>query len=168
MAKQAQRRINFTKSNLDSLPLPDAGSRLYFYDSRGNGLHVAVTSQGQKTFYIRRRINGKNEKHCLGSFPDLSVEQARDKAARFAGAVAFGDNPAERRRIMQGELTLGELFQEYLERHLKKSRKTWMESEKTFERLLGDWKNRKLSSIYQIDVDRRHARIKEERGAVCG
>ncbi|MBX9690775.1 MAG: Arm DNA-binding domain-containing protein, partial [Cyanobacteria bacterium] len=83
-------------------------------------LYAAVTSKGQKTFYIRKRVNGKNEKHFLGSFPDLSVEQAREKAARFAGAVAFGDNPAEQRRILRGELTLGDLFTEYLDRHLKK------------------------------------------------
>lgn len=164
MAKQAKTQINFTKGNLESLPLPPTRERFYFYDTKGNGLHVAVTSQGQKSFYIRRRVNGKNEKHCLGSFPDLSVEQARDKAARFAGAVAFGDNPSEQRRMLRGELTLGELFQEYLQRHLKKSRKTWAEYEKQFNRYFAEWLGRKVSTITQQDVERRHGELSRQRG----
>ena len=164
MAKQAQNTINFIKTVLDALPLPPAGKRFFFYDTKGNGLHIVVTSQGQKSFYIRRRINGKNEKHCLGAFPDLSVEQARDKAARFAGAVAFGDNPSEQRRLLRGEISLGELFQEYLDRHMKKSRKSWFETEKCFVRFFGDWRERKLSTITQSDVERRHAELAKSRG----
>lgn len=164
MAKDAASKINFTKTNLEGLPLPSKDKRFYFYDTRGNGLHVVVTAGGQKSFYIRRRVNGKNEKQFLGAFPDLSVEQARDKAARFAGAIASGDNPAEQRRILQGEPTLGELFEEYLERHLKKSRKTWKEYEKQFNRYFGDWISRKASSITQEDVERKHSELSRRRG----
>lgn len=164
VARDAKNQINFTKANLENLPLPPVRKRYFFYDTKGNGLHVAVTSQGQKSFYIRRRVNGKNEKHLLGTFPDLSVEQARDKAARFAGSVAFGENPAEQRRLIRGELTLAELFQEYLERHLKKSRKTWAEYEKQFNRYFREWLGRKVSSITQQDVERRHGEIARERG----
>ena len=164
MAKQAQNAINFTKGALEVLPLPPTGKRFFIYDTKGNGLHLVVTSHGQKSFYIRRRINGKNEKHCLGAFPDLSVDQARDKAARFAGAVAFGDNPSEQRRLLRGEISLGELFQEYLDRHMKKSRKSWFETEKCFVRFFADWKERKLSTITQADVERRHAELAKSRG----
>ena len=123
---------------------------------------------GDSVIYIRRRVNGKNEKHCLGSYPDLSVEQARDKAARFTGAVAFGENSAEQRRLLQGALTLGEFFNEYLERHLKKSRKSWTEYERGFNRYFGDWKSRKLSSITHLNVERRHAVLCRERGGYAG
>jgi integrase len=164
VSKNAKSQVNFTKASLEALKLPPVGQRFYYYDTRGNGLHVAVTSKGQKSFYIRRRVNGKNEKHLIGSYPDLSVEQARDKAARFTGAVAFGDNPAEQRRILRGELTLGELFDEYLERHLKKSRKTWVEYEKQFKRYFEEWLGRKLSTISQQDVERRHRELGGQRG----
>ena len=164
MAKHAKSQFNFIKSALENLPLPAAGLRSTFYDSKGNGLHIVVTSTGQKSFYIRRRVNGKNEKHFLGSFPDLSIEQARDKAARFAGAIASGDNPSDKRRMIQGELTLGELFEEYLERHLKKSRKTWVEYEKQFKRYFEEWLGRKISTITQEDVERRHGELSRKRG----
>lgn len=58
--------------------------------------------------------------------------------------------------MLRGELTLGEPFQEYLQRHLKKSRKTWAEYEKQFNRYFDEWLERKLSTITQHDVERRH------------
>lgn len=164
MAKQAQNLINFTKSALENLPIPAAGRRLFFYDVKGNGLHVAVTSNGKKTFYIRRRINGKNEKHYIGPFPGLSIEKARDRAAMFAGEVASGTNPAESRRLLRGELTLGIMFAEYLERHLKKSRKRWEDTQNNFNRYFGDWAERKLSEISQNEVEARHSEIGQQRG----
>ena len=164
MAKYAQNQINFTKPALENLPVPPAGKRLYFYDVKGNGLHIAVTGNGKKTFYIRRRINGKNEKHCIGPYPALSIEQARDKAVMFAGAVAFGTNPVEDRRVLRGEYSLGEMFGEYLERHLKKSRKRWSDTERNFQRYFGDWSDRKLSSVTQLDVEDRHSEIGRKRG----
>jgi integrase len=109
-------------------------------------------------------VNGKNEKHRLGPFPDLSVEQARDKAARFAVAIAFGDKPAEQRRLLRGEMSLAELFRDYMERHILKSRKSAAETEKCFVRFFGDWQERKLSSITQMDVERRHGELAKSRG----
>lgn len=164
MAKEARNQINFTKMNLENLPWPVGDKRFYYYDTKVNGLYIAVTSAGGKIFFIRKRVNGKNEKHRLGTFPELTVEQAREKAAKYAGAVAYGESPAEVRRILRGEMTLGELFQEYLERHLKKSRKTWAESEKSFERFFSDWKDRRLSTITQSDIERRHGEIGRKRG----
>ncbi|MBZ0187443.1 MAG: site-specific integrase [Candidatus Obscuribacterales bacterium] len=49
VAKYAQNQINFTKPALENLPVPPPGKRLYFYDVKGNGLHIAVTGNGKKT-----------------------------------------------------------------------------------------------------------------------
>jgi integrase len=164
MPRIAKNKINFTKTNLQNLPVPPRGKVLYFYDMSGNGLHVVVRSNGSKTFYVRRWINGKNEKHCIGAFPSLSIEQARDKASVYVGAIAMGDNPTERRRLLRGELTLGELFSEYVERHLKKSRKTAGDCQANFERWFGDWKDRKVSEISQQEIECRHGELFRKRG----
>lgn len=164
MANRAKRQINFTKANIDSLPLPPRNKRFCFYDSKGNGLHIVVTSMGQKSFYIRRYLNGRGEKHCLGPYPDLSIEQARDKAARFVGAIASGDNPAEKQRLLREELTLRQMFDEYLNRHLKKSRKTWPEYQKQFNMYFAHCLNYKLSSLTQHDVERMHGELGRTRG----
>lgn len=86
------------------------------------------------------------------------------KAGGFHSAITDGKNVAEARRAERAELTLDELFKQYLERHLKKSRKSWAESEKCFERFFSDWRTRRLSTITQADVERRHTDIGNNRG----
>lgn len=56
------------------------------------------------------------------------------KAAEFHSSLAQGKNLAQARRSELAELTLAEMFAEYIERHAKKSRKTVVEIEKQFER----------------------------------
>jgi hypothetical protein len=73
----------------------------------------------------------------LGRFPELTVEQARAKASGFHSAVTDGKNLAEARRAERAEYMRGELFDEYMERHLKKSRKTGKVLEDNFNRYFG-------------------------------
>jgi len=41
--------INFTKGNLDGLPVPVGSSRPYYHDSIVGGLSVRITSKGVKS-----------------------------------------------------------------------------------------------------------------------
>lgn len=157
---EASTKINFTKRKLEELPL---GDNQFYWDTKMRGLYLRV-SAGVKSFYVRRKHKGKSERFFLGRFPELSVEQARDKAADFHASLAKGKNLAEARRAEFAEPTLGELFGQYLERHAKKSRKTWEEMEKQFERSFSGWRSRKLSSILKEDVDKLHQMIADTRG----
>lgn len=55
----------------------------------------------------------------LGTFPEMSVEQARTDATLILGEFAAGANPAKAKRALRGEPT----FQEILERFLKERKK---------------------------------------------
>ncbi len=156
-------KINFTRKEIEGLSLPQKQQERY-YDTKSRGLFLLVTANGFKTFYVRRKVKGKSELYMLGRFPELSVEQARAKAGGFHAAITDGKNVAEARRAERAELTLGELFNEYLERHLKKSRKTWKVLEDNFERYFGPWKNHRLSVITRADVERIHKDIGRTRG----
>ena len=71
-------RFNFTKTSLAALPNAAAGSRAAHFDTRTRGLTMVVTAAGRKTFYLRRKVEGRSERIHIGRFPDdLSVEQAR-------------------------------------------------------------------------------------------
>ena len=63
----------------------------------------------------------------LGRFPDISIEKARTMAAEINATIAKGDNPADAMRKFRKEPTLGELFSDYLERHAKIYKKSWVE-----------------------------------------
>ena len=123
-----------------------------------------VTAKGMKTFYVRRKINGRSDKLFIGRFPEVSVEQARTRAMSFHADLAAGHNQAEEKRALNTEMTFGNLFDLYLERHMFKSRKTGSILRDDFDNLFSHWKNRKLSSITRESVELLHAQLGKERG----
>ncbi len=158
------RKLNFTKTALGDLPTPLQGTRTCYYDTQTRGLHVVVTDTGRRTFYLRRKLNGKSERVLIGQFPDFTIEEARGKAGALNSAFAKGDNPADLRRAARAELTLRQLFEEYVERHAKPRTKTWPEMEANFRRYLNPWESRKLSTISRSDVQKLHADLGSSKG----
>ena len=156
-----ENKINFTKAIIDSLSIPESGKRDTYHDIKTSGLQLRITSTGVKTFSIYKRINGSSpERITLGRYPDMTIEQARREAARIAGDIADGKNPAEVKRGNKAELTFAELFGDYMERHSKPKKKTWFEDQAQFrlylEKPLG---KKKLSTIDRKSIAHIHSSI---------
>ncbi len=160
----AENRFNFTIRTIQSITPPSKGKRSFFYDAKVPGLALSVTSTGTKSFLVYRKIEGRPERIFLGRYPDLSVENARNMAAETIGQIARGTNPAALKRAGREELTLEELFQEFMNRHAKVHKRTWKEDGNQFRRYLAGWKNRKLSSIKRNHVQALHAKLGHESG----
>ncbi len=160
----ADNKLNFTKRQLDTLPLPESGKRIYFYDTKIAGLGISITASGTKTFIVYRKVNGKPERIMLGRYPTLSIEQARSKAAEVNLLITKGDNPNDKRRALRNEITLEQLFNEYIERYAKFHKKTWKADKEQFERHLKEWAKRKLSLIRKIDIQKLHHEIGRKSG----
>lgn len=152
-------KINFTKIIIDSLPLPEAGKRDIYHDTKTPGLQLRVTSV--KTFFINRRIKGGNpERITLGRYPDMTIEQARRKTKEIIHDIAEGKNPAEIKRGKKTELTFAELFDEYIQRHSKPNKKTWDEDVEKYQNHIAKPIGRmKLSSISRTDIASIHSNI---------
>lgn len=157
-------RINFTKATLQALPTPALGKRTTHYDTKTRGLNLVVTDTGTRSFYLRRKLKGASERVLIGRFPDFTIEQARGKAGEINSEFATGKNPADLRRISQGEPTLGQLFEEYVERYARDHTKTSEDIAANFRRYLSQWKTRKVSTLSSSDVQRLHAEIGKTKG----
>ena len=48
--------------------------------SLGNGLQIKIEPNGRKTFYVRYRKNGRDTIRSLGQFPNITLQEARQKA----------------------------------------------------------------------------------------
>ncbi len=129
-----------------------------------SGLGISVTSTGVKSFVVYRWISGKPERVTLGRYPDLSIEQARRKAEEVNATIAKGENPNDKRRIERAEITFGELFKEYLERHAKPNKESWKYDEAQYERHLSSWEKRKLSTIARAEIQKLHHEIGKNKG----
>jgi integrase len=115
-------KVHFTKSFIESIEADK--SRLSFTDNKTRGLTLLVTLKGVKTFYLTRKFRGRVERTLLGRFPELSLPEAKKKAAYFQVQYDAGINPNEARRLDRAEPTLDEFFKVYYQDHcLNKTRR---------------------------------------------
>lgn len=155
MAKES---VNFTKANLEQLVAPDTGRR-YVHDTKEPGLIVQVTPAGRKTFQIYKKHMGKPVRVTIGTFPDLTVEQARKRAREIKVELSNGENPNDKLKQQRQEMTFGDLFTEYMERHAKVKKRSWQEDQNQFDRYLAPLANKRLSTITRQDLATLHSRI---------
>ena len=146
-------RFTFTKPTIEALPAPAKGLRTYHDAKPGvRGLILLVTTNGVKTFYVRRRAKGEESKRMLiGRFPEISVEQARRMAEKINGDVAVGIDPTAKNAALREEPTLEALFEMYLEEPRKRGgargKRTVIEYRKLFTSYLKPFHKRKPSAL---------------------
>lgn len=174
-------RFPFTDARVKVLPAAAEGQRDVYYDTKQPGLTVRVTANGVKTFCVHRRIRGSRlVRENIGRSPDITVEDARAKAAVVVAQIATAKDPGAARRALRVELTLGQLFQRYLEDREKAGKRRTSDMQSMWQLYLGtmpdeprkshgrirvkpgfgvDWSTRKISAITAEQVSALHARI---------
>jgi len=157
-------KLNFTKKILDTLPLPPAGKRFSFKDTRVPGLIIRVTSCGAKSFQLYQKLQGRPIRVTLGKFPDMSIENARKEATKAKGSLAGGTNPNVEKNRLRKEITLQELFDLYMDRYSKIEKKSWKYDEREINKFLSQWFNRKISDISKFEIGTLHLQTRENNG----
>jgi integrase len=168
--------FHFTKKRLDNISAHLYSKQVYYADDRMRGLEICVTKAGTKSFVFRRKQDGVTRRVWLGYFPDMTIEQSRGKAAAFNSQISQGVNIFEKLATKKAELTLQNLFDEYVERRAQKTRKTWKEMIEQFDRSFeGDVKDRsravtldlrkkKVSAITPKMAEQFHGDLAKKRG----
>jgi integrase len=156
-------RFPFTQAKLAKLPTPAEGREVW-YDSKSPGLCLRKTYTGAAAFYVYRWHAGKPVKIRLGTYPDLSLVNARDAAAAAVGVWAKGAEPAVSRAKAGGRMALADLWQHYLDQHAKPRKRTWRVDEQRYNRHLKTWEHRRLVAISTADVQALHNKVGKESG----
>lgn len=159
-------KFRFTENRIIALPTPPKGKRKFYHDIDTHGFCVCVTGSGSKTFYVYRKVDGRPEYFRIGKYPDYKPNQARKRAAEINTAIDSGTNPNELKRSRRAEMTLGELFNEYMEGHSKLHNKRPEGNQSNYKLYLSHWSNRKLSSISRVDVNNLLKRLGKNKGKV--
>lgn len=63
------------------------------FDGMETGLHLLIQPNGTKTFRLKIQIDGKDRRLTLGSFPDMSLAEAREAASKNKKQVKLGIDP---------------------------------------------------------------------------
>lgn len=157
-------RFNFTKTVLIALPAAPAKQRATFYDTKVPKLALRTTAAGTKTFYVVKRVGASMVWVKLGTFPDMTVEQARDEAAKALGEFATGENPAAVKRALKVEPTFSDAMADFLEGKRKRdgtpiAPKTKRDYSDLVRLHFGPLAKRKLSAIERTDVKALHTKL---------
>lgn len=64
----------------------------------GEGMYLEVTPKGGKWWRLNFRFNGKQKRISLGTYPDTSLKDAREKRKQARELLTNGIDPAEQRK----------------------------------------------------------------------
>lgn len=157
-------RFRFTKARLNALLAPPGVRQRFFYDEASHGLCVSVTQSGTKAFYVLRKFKGRTERVHIGRYPATTIAQARKRAGQINSQFDAGHNANEIKRCERGELTLEDLYAEYMKRHAYVHNRRPDLPENNYRLYLSHWAKRRLSMITRFDVQHWHARTGSGRG----
>jgi integrase len=136
-------RIQITDRFLRSLKPPPPGKRSEIVDQVQPGLRLRVSETGVKTWSIQRRVNGRKRRFTLGTYPALSLSEARARAGKLLVKVQDGYDPIAERRTarvtaaLPAAVTLSEAIGLYTKAVLS-SRRRGTEVERSLRRDLAD------------------------------
>jgi integrase len=93
---------------LDNLPSPAKGFDVV-QDLSEPRLRMYITQRGVKSFFVRKRINGRDRRVILGNYPETDIEDARAKVREVLD-MANQKIPARRKKT---------LFQDFINLYLQ-------------------------------------------------
>ena len=147
-------KVKLTAKGIDSLT-SDAPQTDY-WDLLTPGLCVRVSgSTNKRTWYVRYRANGKHRRLKLGTYPALSLADARDAARRTQVKADAGEDPAQARDERKAtDSTFGAMAREVLEAKEATTRKATRRERRRIlgAELLPEWEKRPAASITRREV----------------
>ena len=87
----------FNSYILDSLPAPETGFDVV-QDLSEPRLRMYITQRGVKSFFVRKRVNGRDKRIIIGKYPDVDIEEARSKVSEVLDEVSK-KIPTRRKKI---------------------------------------------------------------------
>lgn len=99
--------MKLTDAKIRTLPIPTAGRKKY---ADGHGLVLLVSFTGLKTWYLRKRVAGKEQMLTLGTYPAIGLADARRAAESLSTRLAKGITAREE---VKPVVTFGEVAAEW-------------------------------------------------------
>ena len=102
-----------------------------------DGLSVRVSPKGKITFQMRFRYEGKQARLDLGSYPNLTLLQARQELQKMKGVLEAGHDPRVYKKLevhkVTNALTFKELYFEWHEKYCMPNKKNAQQQLRSFE-----------------------------------
>ncbi|MDP4022415.1 site-specific integrase [Methylobacterium sp. NEAU 140] len=150
--------VNLTATYVAGLASKPPGDRVEIWDAKTPGLclRVGPTGIGTWSFRYRPKAGSGYQRVTLGRLADLTLADARERAARHRVSVSDGGDPQRelraRKSAAESVLTFDALAERYLEEHAKVSKASWQNDLGYLRRPRAAWGKRAAASITRRDA----------------
>ncbi len=90
-----------------------------FKVSDSHGLYLRVKPGGSRHWYLKYRISGKESRIALGTYPAISLSDARQQREGIRKMLALNINPVQQRAAVRGSRTPEKVFKTWRWRGIK-------------------------------------------------
>src|SRR6185437_309683 len=144
--------ISFVARSISRLKIPN-NPRVEYFDKSTPGFGLRVTSSGHRSWICFYRHKGVKRRYTVGTYPQLGLADAREKAKEILRLAAKGDDPASEKKRERKAETFRELAGMYLEQHARPKKQTWRTDHNILHRdLIPRFGSRKAGEIARRDV----------------
>ena len=132
--------------------------RIEVVDMRCAGLMLRVTSNRAKSWSLRFRDpkSRKVTRATIGTYPDVTLEKARERGDELRRGIAAGINPVEKKRRERDQAasrTFQALADRYMTEHARRHKRTADADERVLRlHVLPHWRSRPFDTIGRRDV----------------
>jgi integrase len=154
--------MKLTDNLLRRLPAPDRGNRIT-YDDAVKGFGCRVTAAGGRAFILnyRRKLDGRERRITIGSFPDWGTTAAREEAKRLKRAIDGGADPVGEQEENRAAATVADLAarfeRDYLPRKRPSTQRVYRQQIQTD--ILPAFGRSKVAAVSHADIDGFHHRL---------
>lgn len=159
-------RKKLTSKLLDNLP-PAQVKRYEVRDELVTGLLIRVSRTGGKVWYLATRVDGVLRRIKLGTYPVLSLKDARENAQSLLRDIQLGTFQPRDVEPAPPVLTLGDVIPQFITRYAQRQTKDWKGTESILLRMSG-LHRLPINAIKRGDVTRELERLISDIGARGG
>jgi integrase len=144
-------KLALTDAVVQRKKAPDAGQVEYF-DKGYPGLALRISYGGSKSFVFFYRVGGKLRRMTLGTYPAVSLADAREAWRNAREEAKAGRDPSQARKPETGATDFTSVFLEWLKRDQSKNRSHDSVKRLIEKDVLPTWGHRQIGDLDRRDV----------------
>jgi integrase len=158
--------VTLSARGIAGLALPENGRVEYFDESTPN-FALRVTASGHRSWICLYRCKGEKRRFTIGSYPQLGLADAREKAKEVLRRAAKGEDPAAEKKRERKAETFRDIAERYLDEHAKAKKRSWKADRNIIDKdLIPRFGSRKAADITRRDIRDMLKAIKDRGAAI--
>jgi integrase len=154
--------MKLTDNLLRRLPTPARGNKIC-YDDVVKGFGVRTTAAGGRAFVLNyyRKLDGRERRYTIGSFPDWGTTAAREEAKRLKRAIDGGADPVGEQEENRAAATVSDLCDRFERIYLQRNRPSTQRvyRQQIAADILPAFGKSKVAAVSHAEIDGFHHRL---------